>query len=109
MYIGFKCVCNQTQNTIQKRASAYIVPRSGRLIRKHLKSFKDIPDNIAGESFRDVVDAVFAFLVPSFEQEIYDYYIGIGYQLQEMYTKEECNEIDNMLYVAVTSYISNRI
>ena len=107
--LELQMTCGTGQVLEQRKACAYAVPKAAKLIRSNLKDFKEVPTNLCGERFRDIVDAVLALLMPTFEQEIYDFYVGIGDQMIDKYSKEECQAIDQLFYKCTNSYIQNKV
>ena len=90
------CMCMGTCQVRElPKASAYVIPKSAKFIKKNMKLFKTVPTDIAGVGILDIVDAVLCYYMPTFEQEIYDYYLDIGEPMRTLYNKKRRVEIDS--------------
>jgi len=66
-------------------------------IRTKLKSKQDLPTKICGRRVRGLMDSILIHYMPTFEEEVYDFYLGVGGQMTDLYTEEEIKHIDNFL------------
>lgn len=84
-----------------------VLKKSERYIQSHkLKPiFKTrLPSVVVDLRLRSMMDAVLYHFIPTFEDEIYDYYMGYGYSMVDMYDAEEITHIDNFLLEILQSY-----